>query len=86
MQVTRNVSRIAGNRILYGTMFLFGVSGILSAQATLRPQTYHDLTGAHPDWVQVPGKLMRADCVHEVPNGARIRKWAAMANPPATSR
>jgi hypothetical protein len=72
MHVTRNVSRIAGYRILSGAMFLFGMSGILSAQAMPKPQTYQDLRAAHPDWVQVPGKLMRADCVHEVPNGARI--------------
>jgi len=27
---------------------------------------------AHPDWVQVPGELIRPDCVHEIPNGAMI--------------
>jgi hypothetical protein len=27
---------------------------------------------AHPDWVQIPGELIRPDCVHEVPNGASI--------------
>jgi hypothetical protein len=26
----------------------------------------------HPDWVQVPGQLIRPDCVHEIPNGARV--------------
>src|SRR6202142_4258140 len=27
---------------------------------------------AHPGWVQVPGALIRPDCVHEVPMGAKI--------------
>jgi hypothetical protein len=27
---------------------------------------------AHPGWVQVPGALIRPDCVHEVPMGAKV--------------
>ncbi len=27
---------------------------------------------AHPTWVQVPGLLIRPDCVHEVPKGAHV--------------
>jgi hypothetical protein len=27
---------------------------------------------AHPGWVQVPGALIRPDCVHEVPLGAKV--------------
>jgi hypothetical protein len=27
---------------------------------------------AHPGWVQIPGALIRPDCVHEIPNGARV--------------
>jgi len=26
----------------------------------------------HPGWVQVPGELIRPDCVHEIPNGANV--------------
>jgi hypothetical protein len=26
----------------------------------------------HPDWVQIPGQLIRPDCVHEIPNGAKV--------------
>jgi hypothetical protein len=26
----------------------------------------------HPGWVQIPGELIRPDCVHEIPNGARV--------------
>ena len=53
----------------FAVAFLFAASGIVSAQTD---QTYEQLTAAHPGWVQVPGQLMRPDCVHEVPNGARV--------------
>lgn len=29
---------------------------------------------AHPGWVQVPGALIRPDCVYEVPNGAQLEE------------
>jgi len=29
---------------------------------------------AHPGWVQIPGALIRPDCVHEVPNGALLQE------------
>jgi hypothetical protein len=61
------------NRVLCGALVLLGMSGMLNAQmAHAQEQTYKQLTAAHPDWVQVPGQLMRADCVHEIPNGAKI--------------
>jgi len=72
MNISLSVSRIAGNRVLGGATFLLAVSGILNAQAGKPELTYHDFKAAHPDWVQVPGKLMRADCVHEIPNGAKV--------------
>ena len=72
MKLIRSVSRMTENRALYGAMFLLAVSGILNAQARQPEQTYKAITTAHPDWVQVPGKLMRADCVHEIPNGAKV--------------
>jgi len=34
--------------------------------------TYEQLAAEHPGWVQVPGQLMRPDCVHEIPNGAQV--------------
>jgi hypothetical protein len=30
------------------------------------------LKKAHPTWVQVPGQLIRPDCVHELPKGAHV--------------
>jgi hypothetical protein len=26
----------------------------------------------HPGWVQIPGEVIRPDCVHEIPNGATV--------------
>jgi len=58
------------HRILSGgALLLFAASGILSAQA---PKSYSQLKAEHPDWIQVPGQLIRPDCVHQVPSGARI--------------
>lgn len=68
----KNVVSMQGipNRVLFGiATLLFVASGILGAQAE---QTYSQLKRQHPDWVQVPGELIRPDCVHEVPNGAQI--------------
>ena len=28
----------------------------------------------HPGWVQIPGALIRPDCVHEVPDGAQVEE------------
>jgi len=71
----RSVSQMIGNGVLCGALALLGMSGTLSAQPgqTQTPeQTYDQLVAAHPDWVQVPGALVRPDCVHEVPNGATV--------------
>jgi hypothetical protein len=27
---------------------------------------------AHPDWVQIPGEIIRPECVHEIPNGSKV--------------
>src|ERR1700730_15731776 len=80
MSLTRN----EGNRAISTTMVLT----VLLASALTLPkfanaqnsapnasgsgQTYEALTAAHPGWVQVPGQLMPADCVHEIPNGANL--------------
>jgi hypothetical protein len=49
--------------------FLLGASVAARAQAA---QSYEQIVAAHPTWVQVPGQLMRPDCVHEIPHGARV--------------
>lgn len=68
MKLTRSVSRMTATSVLSGAIVLFGMSGIASAE----DKTYTELKTAHPDWVQVPGALVRPECVHEVPNGAKV--------------
>jgi hypothetical protein len=34
---------------------------------------YEQVRIQHPDWVQVPGELIRPDCVHQVPSGATVK-------------
>jgi hypothetical protein len=41
----------------------------LSTYAMAQERT---VTMDHPGWVQIPGELIRPDCVHEIPNGARV--------------
>jgi len=58
------------NRILSGAAaFLFATSAMMGAQATA---SYDQLKAEHPGWMQIPGKLIRPDCVHQVPSGAQV--------------
>jgi len=61
---------VINHRILTSAaLFLFGVSGILNAQTA---KSYSQLKAEHPGWIQIPGELIRPDCVHQVPSGAQI--------------
>jgi hypothetical protein len=40
--------------------------------STALAQNSSALAGAHPGWAQVPGALIRPDCVHEIPSGAKV--------------
>lgn len=51
-------------------LFLFAAGGILNAQTG---NSYSQVKAEHPGWMQIPGRLIRPDCVHEVPSGARIQ-------------
>ena len=69
---------ITRNRILCGAAaFLFAASGILSAQAT---KSYSQLKAEHPGWMQIPGRLIRPDCVHQIPSGAQL-EFGSDGNP-----
>jgi len=62
---------VINHRILSSAAaFLFAASGIVSAQAVSK--SYVQVKAEHPGWIQIPGKLIRPDCVHQVPSGARI--------------
>lgn len=66
LSVTRNIC----NRVLAGmAALLFITSGVASAQPG---KTYSQLKAEHPGWAQVPGALVRPDCVHQVPSGAKV--------------
>lgn len=58
------------NRVLCGAAaLLFAASTLMGAQST---KSYDQLKAEHPGWMQIPGKLIRPDCVHQVPSGAQI--------------
>jgi hypothetical protein len=44
----------------------------VAAQAQQATPDIAALKKAHPTWVQVPGQIIRPDCVHELPKGARV--------------
>jgi hypothetical protein len=58
------------NNLIFASLFLFSAAGILSAQTD---KSYSQLKAEHPGWVQIPGRLIRPDCVHEVPSGAQVK-------------
>src|SRR5580658_1091706 len=48
------------------------VSGLSTYSIAQAPTNNSRAITDHPGWVQIPGQLIRPNCVHEVPNGARI--------------
>ena len=66
------MSRI-GFRLTLAAVFLVGlaVSG-LSTYANAQVQSMSDAVAEHPNWAQLPGELIRPDCVHAIPKGARV--------------
>lgn len=52
------------------------VSALFSYSAAQAQTTLNDAAAIHPDWVQIPGELIRPDCVHAVPNGAKVEVGA----------
>ncbi len=49
--------------------FLFVSTAMLTAQAG---PSYSKLVAEHPGWVQVPGELIRPECIHQIPAGASV--------------
>ena len=45
---------------------------VVFAASTVLAQSNSPEAATHPGWVQVPGALVRPDCVHQVPNGAKV--------------
>jgi hypothetical protein len=48
-----------------------GVVGF-SGSAAAQQKTLSEAIAEHPGWAQLPGELIRPDCVHEIPKGARV--------------
>ena len=53
-------------------LLCLAVAGLSRDSIAQTQTTMNEAAAQHPDWVQIPGQLMRADCVHELPNGARV--------------
>jgi len=49
----------------------FAVSALSTNCMAQEPTSYSE-AAARPGWAQVPGELIRPDCVHEIPKGARV--------------
>ena len=47
------------------------ISG-LATSAIAQQKTLNEALAEHPDWMQIPGELIRPDCVHAIPKGARV--------------
>lgn len=75
---TAKLSR-AGRRLSVTVALLCGLAVFVpslfvpSMDSIAQAQTSHNQSSTdHSGWVQVPGELIRPDCVHEVPNGATV--------------
>ncbi len=60
--------RLALTAAFLGGLSVSGLSTYANAQAQSASQAVID----HPKWAQLPGVLIRPDCVHEIPKGARV--------------
>jgi hypothetical protein len=70
------VKRFLRGSCIIRNFVAFGIAGFLFitvATSTAQAQNTSQIAMGHPGWVQVPGELVRPDCVHAVPNGANIR-------------
>jgi hypothetical protein len=52
-------------------LFVLAIAGA-STYSAAQAQTSLGVALGHPDWVQIPGELIRPDCVHEIPKGATV--------------
>lgn len=67
------LERIAPGLTMTATLLCGLTLSMLSIPSTAQAQSGASAaTMQHPDWVQVPGQLIRPDCVHEIPNGATV--------------
>ncbi len=60
--------RLTLTAALVGSIAVSGLSSYASAQA----RNVSEVVAEHPNWAQLPGELIRPDCVHEIPKGAKV--------------
>ena len=68
---TSKLSRI-GLTLTIAATLLCGVAGLSTYSAAQTQTNTSEATSVHQGWVQIPGQLIRPDCVHEIPKGARV--------------
>jgi len=71
MSITRRITKISTQAgfVLLPLAVMFSIASGVQAQ-TREPATIS--LQQHAGWVQVPGALVRPDCVYEVPKGAQV--------------
>jgi hypothetical protein len=67
-KLSRIAFRLALSAAFLGGLAVSGLSNYANAQA----QSTSTAVLEHPKWAQLPGALIRPDCVHEIPKGARV--------------
>jgi hypothetical protein len=73
MSFTRRITRISAR----AGFTIVPLAVMFSLASTVQAQPSEPVTvslKAHPGWVQVPGALIRPDCVYEVPQGAQVEE------------
>lgn len=67
------LSRIEHTLTMAATLLCGLALSVVSNDCLAQSQvTYDAAVQAHQGWVQIPGELIRPDCVHEIPNGAKV--------------
>jgi|SRR5208282_4282331 hypothetical protein len=70
---TSKLSRIRLTLTMAATLWCgLAVAGLSTYSIAQEQTNASQATMDHPGWVQIPGELIRPDCVHEIPNGASV--------------
>jgi hypothetical protein len=67
-----NLRRISFRLTLAAALVGSVAVSVFSSYASAQAQSVSAAIAEHPSWAQLPGELIRPDCVHEIPKGARV--------------
>jgi hypothetical protein len=67
-KLSRISFRLALSAAFLGGLAVSGFSSYAGAQA----RNVNEAIAEHPSWAHLPGALIRPDCVHEIPKGAKV--------------